>query len=69
MVVYEKGDYRVAAVTYQCHPETCAHWDHPPYAIEHRGNGYPEWQWHGIADCFAEAKIWVDALVAAEDTV
>lgn len=42
MVVYEEKSYKVEHVTYNCHPETCTHWDHPPFIILKDGNWFKD---------------------------
>lgn len=42
MIVYKEKNYEVKRVTYNCHPETCCHWDHYPFVILKDGEWYSE---------------------------
>ncbi len=65
MVMYEKGRYRIVSMDYNCHPETCCHWEHYPYCIQRSFTSPFRWEWYAYEDSFDHAKKVVDALAEA----
>lgn len=44
MRLKEVGEWVLYREVYQCHPETCSHWDHPPYVIRYKGAYHSDYQ-------------------------
>lgn len=42
MIVYKEKNYEIRHVTYNCHPETCSHWEHYPFVILKDGSWYSD---------------------------
>jgi hypothetical protein len=61
-LVYAKGRYKVVTHDYNCHPETCSHWDHPRYCVQYQECNPSRWVWYRDMDDLKEAKSLVDSL-------
>lgn len=49
MSIYTNGCYELDVMTYQCHPETCSHWEHHKYVVAKNGCFYKYYDDPGVA--------------------
>lgn len=64
--VYTEGRFQVVLMSYNCHPETCCHWDHPLYCIQRMETTPARWMWWAYADDLKSAKEMVNLACTGE---